>query len=368
MMKSSLIRINLIFILLALFIPNLTSAEIKTFIKEYTFNAGDEDSKNSSRIVALREVKRLLLEELGTYLESETEVQNFKLTKDQITTMTAGIVQTKLVEETWNGKKYWLKAKIAVDSDEVIKSIDSLRKDRQKTKELEEIRKRSDNLLKENERLRKELVMAKGKRKQDMAAAYNKTIERLSASEWVERGLAPANSELWSNADAMREAIDANSKAIKLDPNFAEAYNLRGLAYDMLGNRNQAIKDYSKAIVLNPQFEWAYLNRSVAYYNLGKTTLAMKDNEKAEKLRLKDAKAYYHRGLEYYNLGNHIPAIQDFDRAIELNPQYADAYNNRAAAYNALGDRDQAINDLKKAALLGVQGAQEYLRKQGIDW
>jgi hypothetical protein len=68
MMKSSLIRINLIFILLVLFIPSLTSAETKIFTKEYTYHAGDEDSKNSSRTIALREVKRLLLEELGTYL------------------------------------------------------------------------------------------------------------------------------------------------------------------------------------------------------------------------------------------------------------------------------------------------------------
>jgi len=50
----------------------------KTFIKEYTYHAGDEDSMNSSRTIALREVKRLLLEELSTYLESQTEVTNFK--------------------------------------------------------------------------------------------------------------------------------------------------------------------------------------------------------------------------------------------------------------------------------------------------
>ena len=41
MMKSSLIRINLVFILLFLFIPNLTSAETKTFIKEYTYQASE---------------------------------------------------------------------------------------------------------------------------------------------------------------------------------------------------------------------------------------------------------------------------------------------------------------------------------------
>lgn len=48
-------------------------AETVTFTKEYTYQASDFDSRNSSRTIALEMVKRLLLEELGTYLVSETE-------------------------------------------------------------------------------------------------------------------------------------------------------------------------------------------------------------------------------------------------------------------------------------------------------
>ena len=187
-MKSILMRITLISFLFVLFIPNLTSAELKTFVKEYIYQASDEDSKNSSRTIALREVKRLLLEELGTYLESVTEVQNFQLTKDQITTLTAGIVMTEVVDDKWDGRTYWLKAKITVDSAAVIKSIDTLRKDRVKTKELEEIRKHSDALLKENERLRKELLLAKGKNRPEAEAAYDKTIKELTAIELNKMG------------------------------------------------------------------------------------------------------------------------------------------------------------------------------------
>lgn len=48
-MKDSLIRINVIFILLVLVIPTLTSAELKTFTKEYAYQASEADSKNSSQ-------------------------------------------------------------------------------------------------------------------------------------------------------------------------------------------------------------------------------------------------------------------------------------------------------------------------------
>lgn len=59
-------------------------AEMKTFIKGYTYQASDFDSKISSRTIALEQVKRLLLEEVGTFLISETEVKNFQLTKGKI--------------------------------------------------------------------------------------------------------------------------------------------------------------------------------------------------------------------------------------------------------------------------------------------
>lgn len=96
-MKSTLIRITLISFLLIFSIPNLTLTKLTTFIKEYTYQASEVDSKVSSRSIALEQVKRLLLEELGTYLESHTEIVNFQLRKDQITALTAGVVQTHIL-------------------------------------------------------------------------------------------------------------------------------------------------------------------------------------------------------------------------------------------------------------------------------
>ena len=56
-------------------------AEIKIFERDYTYQASEADSKLSCRAIALEQVKRLLLEELGTYLESRTEVRDRKSTR-----------------------------------------------------------------------------------------------------------------------------------------------------------------------------------------------------------------------------------------------------------------------------------------------
>src|SRR5208283_3550834 len=111
------------FITAFLLIVSPVFAETVTFTKEYTYQASDFDSKASSRTIALEQVKRLLLEELGTYMEGQTEVKNMEMSKDKITALTAGVVQAEIIEEKWDGKTYWVRAVLKADSDEVAKSI-----------------------------------------------------------------------------------------------------------------------------------------------------------------------------------------------------------------------------------------------------
>ncbi|MEN6321237.1 MAG: tetratricopeptide repeat protein [Syntrophaceae bacterium] len=326
-------------------------------------------------------MKRLLLEELGTYLENITEVQNFKLTKDQITTLTAGIIKAEIVEEKWNGRTYWMKSKIAADSDKIIKSIDVLRKDHAKTKELEEVRRKSEDLIKENKRLRKELA-AKGEKRKEHRKAYDQTIKDLRAVEWVEKAYADYH------AGNKRGAIAEFSKAIELNPKYAEAYNGRGTLYNQLGKYDQAIDDFDKAMEINPKYAEAYnnqgcshstlemnpkiascyYNRGIAYGKRGNYNQAVKDYSRAIELNPKFTEAYTNRGIANDNLSDYNQAIKDYSRAIEINPKNATPYYNRGIAYHRLGNRTQAIEDYKIAARLGSKEAQDYLRTQGIGW
>ena len=408
---------------------DISIAKQVTFERDYTYQASEYDSKVSCRVNALEQVKRLLLEELGTYLESRTDVRDFKLTKDQIITLTAGIVRTEVVKETWDGKSYWLKARIEADPDEVIKSVDSLRKDHQKTTELEETRRKAAEYLKEMERLKSELALAKGDIKKQ--GQYNEAVKGLSATDWFKKGyayhvakeyqdainaytraieldpkdatvpytnrgaayadlgnhnqaiadynraieLTPKNVKAYYNRGIAyfelgnhNQAIADYNRAIGLDPKYTLAYYNRGVAYGELGNYQQEIADYTKAIELNPKYAKAYNNRGIAYGNLGNHNQAIADCTRAIELDPKDAKAYYNRGTVYGNLGNYNQAIADCTRAIELDPKHAKAYYNRGVAYEGLGNLQQAFNNFKVSARLGFKPAQDILRKKGIKW
>jgi len=362
-MISALTRIIPV-LLLFFFSAHLSFAETRIFIKEYTYQASEDDSRNSSRVIALREVKRLLLEELGTYLESVTEVRNFQLTRDQITTLTAGIVQARIEDEKWDGRSYWLKAKISADPAKLVESINSLRKDRERTKELEDIKRRSDALIQENERLRRELASAKDGTREAKKAAYDKSVKELSAIDWLEKGYA---------ATSHKEAVKAYTRSIELDPDNIKAYYFRARSSE----RNAAMSDYYKILTIEPKDSEAHLIRAWTYKELKQRDPALHEFAKAiEKASVnRDKAAAYSDRARYYTLlaprphgtprPDELPnaielSIHDFSKAIELDPEETSHYLGRAASYMNIRRNDLALLDFNKVIEMDPRNASAY--------
>ena len=352
----------LLMFLPCLFLPGQVLAEKKIFEREYTYQAGDNDSKISSRTIALTEVRKLLLEELGVYLETRTEVKDFRLTRDEVAILTGGIVSTEILAEKWDGRVYYLKAKLAADPDEVIKSLDRLRKDSERTRELEEMRSSMTALMKENERLKQTLTTAKDADKQVTRVAYEKNIRALNAFEWFEKGYSRDVS------GDCGEAVTAYGKAIQLNTSYAPAYNNRGKCYARLGDYRQAVADFDQAIVLNPGLAITHYNRGNAHNRLGVYRQAVADFNRAIALDPGFAMAYNNRGNVYHRLGVYRQALTDFNMAISLQPGLALAYYNRGYTYDKLGYRRLAIADLITAARQGHQNAGSTLRARGVAW
>jgi tetratricopeptide (TPR) repeat protein len=59
-------------------------------------------------------------------------------------------------------------------------------------------------------------------------------------------------------------AIEDLDQAIRLNPNFAEAFSNRGNAYTNKGQPDRAIQDLDQAIRLNPNYAGAFRNRGLA--------------------------------------------------------------------------------------------------------
>ncbi len=116
---------------------SMSFAQYKEFIRDYEFDASETDSKITARKKALSIVKDLLLEEIGTYVEKEilyiqqentingksNYYENFK---NKIKSITGGVVSTKILYESWNGKTYYIKVKMILNEKEMLEKLNKI--------------------------------------------------------------------------------------------------------------------------------------------------------------------------------------------------------------------------------------------------
>jgi tetratricopeptide (TPR) repeat protein len=130
-----------------------------------------------------------------------------------------------------------------------------------------------------------------------------------------------------------------------------QAYLARGDQHAARGDFDQAIADYSAAIQLKPDYAEAYNNRGLAYSLKGKNLMpeSIADYTQAIDLRPGYAYAINNRGVAYMASGHPDDALRDFDLAIQIQPDLSQAYSNRGNYYLRLKRYDLAFTDLFRA-------------------
>lgn len=141
--------------------PPVVFSEIQTFTATHTYMLGDDDSRNSARQKCLAEAKRKILEQVGVYLESHSELlastqsgaagsaKSSQTTKqerqqmtERITTLTAGVMKTDVVKEEFGDVKgrlhMTLTVKADVDPDDIQRQLAEKRADQGVRKQVKE--------------------------------------------------------------------------------------------------------------------------------------------------------------------------------------------------------------------------------------
>ncbi|NJR21811.1 MAG: tetratricopeptide repeat protein [Richelia sp. CSU_2_1] len=96
-----------------------------------------------------------------------------------------------------------------------------------------------------------------------------------------------------------RGAIAAYDRALRIDPNYALAYNNRGNARSDLGDKQGAIEDFDRALRIDPNLSHAYYNRGLIRKALGDKQGAIQDFQKAANLyQWQREEFYYQKALD----------------------------------------------------------------------
>jgi len=274
----------IIMVLMILSLPFTSMATSREFTENYTYSAGESDSKLTCRMVSLIEIKRLLLEKIGTYLESRTEIKDFRIEKDEIVALTAGIVKLEILDEKWNGEKYSLTAKIEANPEDITKAINNLRNQQDKMKNIQKLKEFNDESL--------EQIREMQFRMQQLQSDLIRINQDANANESILNswGLYEKAVELRQSGNT-KEAIEALNTVIKNNPTYL-AYYERGMAYVETGRYDDAIADLTEVLKVRPNMKGVLWTRGVAYNKSGNKGYGRRDIEKAAELGNNQAKRW----------------------------------------------------------------------------
>jgi len=151
--------------------------------------------------------------------------------------------------------------------------------------------------------------------------------------------------------DETAKAISFFEKAVAEDPNYSDAYNNLGFAYEKLGRFDTAISYYKKAVsnLLYPTPEKSYISMGNSYYRLGKYEDAISAYKEAIKRAPGLSLTYFRMALCYNALGRYGDASTAMTHAISLDPVYK-------------GDREKALEDFSITALRAPRDEEKDLR------
>lgn len=337
-------------------------AEIKVIEVENTYTISDNDSKVDARRIATQEARRKALELAGTYVASLTQVKEYRLSKDEVTTYTAGVVETEIVSEDMRGTtknpEIYIKARCKIDTDVLLEQIDRYRENQELREQLEASARESDRLRQEREELLKQLAAERDKakaedtrRKLDSVLTRAETIDDTNRI-WAglarkidfygEEGTGPViNQQELDNASAALE------RAVKTSPRDLRARMVLAAIYQRKGDNTASERELRAAMELDPVNPLVHMKLGALLKQQGRYDEALKEFFFIERKRPNEPHMLFMTGMTHKAKGNCRMAIAYLKRFMMFTkrndrPRIAPLKQRALEARQECGDRPGA--------------------------
>jgi tetratricopeptide (TPR) repeat protein len=162
------------------------------------------------------------------------------------------------------------------------------------------------------------------------------------------------------------QALADCNEAIRLDPKYAFARQIRGLVHADKPDYSKAIAEFSEVIRLLPKEPDGYRFRGGVRWSNQEFDGAIADFNQAIRIDLNDSSTFVSRAMCWLSKNENAMAVADFDEAIRLDPKNSGAYVRRGAVRNQMHDFCGAIADYTEAIKLDPQDPMTYLARGAV--
>lgn len=371
----------------------------------YTAGDGLDESFAIARERAKSQAMRNASEQACVFVESISEGNKGVLSKDEIRTISANILQvqgephytTEIVGE--NVIRFHCHVTAMVDSSNVIEALqrdkraldEAVRRNKEMEAELARINRENEELKKryatatsesQKQKIREESQV----NSDDFQAAmfleignqmshkdnfplaienYQKALSINTKSIAAWNGLGNAYLKMNNNAKA-KECFE---KILAMDSRNSDAWEGLGEVYDKANEIVKAKECYEKSLDIDSTNGAAWLGLGMVYYDGNDKLKARECLEKLVVIEPDIEECWHLLGLINHELKDYVKAIDYYTKAVMLNPKYADVYNDRGVAYEELKQYKKAKADFNKAYELSPGNKLiAYNKKRSENW
>jgi protein O-mannosyl-transferase len=136
---------------------------------------------------------------------------------------------------------------------------------------------------------------------------------------------------IWKNGVSLWSVV------IERYPNYAEAYNNRGISWAARWMPEEGLKDLDVSVRLDATDPFARFNRGLILQSLERDEEAVTEYSALLNLSPSDVEGWIRRGFSYSRLKRHEEALRDYEQALRLAPDAARALEGRDQSMKALG-------------------------------
>ncbi|GAX39399.1 TPR repeat-containing protein [Tolypothrix sp. NIES-4075] len=144
-------------------------------------------------------------------------------------------------------------------------------------------------------------------------------------------------------ANEYEGGIASYDQAVKIKPDYHEAWYKRGVVLGELGRYEEAIASFEQTLKIKPNLHEAWYIRSILLKELGRYEEAIESFEQTLKFKHNLHEAWYNMGILLRELGHNKEAIASYEQALKIQPDYHQAWYNLGIFFGELGRYEETI-------------------------